>query len=182
MHDAPMIEPLEANAFFADNQGARPIPAGTVARGWLREDTRLYEGRDENGTFVTTFPLEVTRETLLRGQQRYEIFCSPCHDSIGTGNGMIVRRGFKVPPSYHEERLRGMPVGYFYDVISHGFGVMASYGAQVPVADRWAIVAYIRALQASRGPLAGLPSAVREAFRTAQSEEAAGDHRTGHHP
>lgn len=171
MHDAPRFDPYEASALFADGTSARPLIPGTVARGHLREDRWLYEGKDESGQLVTAFPMPVTREVLERGQQRYEIYCSPCHDSLGTGNGMIVRRGFKRPASYHEERLRQMPVGYFYDVMTNGFGVMSSYAAQVPVEDRWAIAAYLRVLQAARHQkLAELPAEQQKAFREAHHE------------
>lgn len=168
MHDAPRFDPYEASAIFADGTSARPLPPGTVARGHLREDVWLYQGKDEAGQLVSAFPMPVTRQVLERGQQRYEIYCSPCHDSLGTGNGMIVRRGFKRPASYHEERLRQMPVGYFYDVMTHGFGVMSSYAAQVPVEDRWAIAAYVRVLQAARNQqLAELPAQQQQAFHDA---------------
>lgn len=181
MHDAPKIEPLEASTFFADGQGARPIPEGTVARGQLREDSHFFTGRDDSGALVTTFPMPVDRALLLRGQARYEIFCSPCHDSTGSGNGMIVRRGFKQPPPYTEARLLEMPVGYFFDVVTNGYGTMSGYARQVPAADRWAIVAYLEALKVSQAsPLASLPAPVVEAFHQAlaadHQEPAAADH------
>lgn len=158
MHDAPKIEPLEANAFFDDGQGSRQIPKGTVARGQLRADTHLYEGKDAAGQFLNVLPagMEPTRELLERGQERFEIYCSVCHDSTGGGRGMIVRRGFKQPPPLYEQRLKDSPLGYFYDVMSNGFGVMSPYSKQVSVEDRWAIAAYLRALQLSQTSLVAL--------------------------
>ena len=149
MHDAPRYDPLESSAFFADGQSARPLVANTVARGQLREDRHLYEGIVD-GKPAETFPMPVTVAVMQRGQERFNVFCSPCHGRTGEGNGMIVQRGFRQPPSYHEDRLRNAPVGYFFDVMTHGFGAMQDYSAQVPVADRWAIAAYMRALQFSQ--------------------------------
>jgi mono/diheme cytochrome c family protein len=149
MHDAPRYDPLEASTFFADGVASRPLPANTVARGNLRQDDHLYQGRI-NGQLADTFPMPVTEQVMARGQERYNVFCQPCHGPTGAGNGMIVQRGFRAPPSYHEERLRNAPVGYFYDVMTNGFGAMQDYASQVPVADRWAIAAYMRALQLSQ--------------------------------
>jgi mono/diheme cytochrome c family protein len=149
MHDAPRYEPLEANAFFANGSASRMLVANTVPRGLLREDTHLNEGRVD-GQLATTFPMPVTAEVMARGQERFNVFCSPCHGRTGSGNGMVVQRGFRAPPSYHEDRLRNAPVGYFFDVMTNGFGAMQDYAAQVPVSDRWAIAAYIRALQLSQ--------------------------------
>jgi mono/diheme cytochrome c family protein len=149
MHDAPRYDPLEASTFFADGVASRPLPANTVARGQLRQDDHLYQGRI-NGELADTFPMPVTADVMARGQERYNVFCQPCHGPTGSGNGMIVQRGFRAPPSYHEERLRNAPVGYFYDVMTNGFGAMQDYASQVPVADRWAIAAYMRALQLSQ--------------------------------
>ena len=149
MHDAPRYEPLEASTFFSDGQASRTLVANTVARGQLREDDLLYTGKI-GGQLANEFPMPVTAELMARGQQRFNVFCSPCHARTGDGNGMIVQRGFRQPPSYYEERLVNAPVGYLFDVMTHGFGAMQDYAAQVPVADRWAIAAYIRALQFSR--------------------------------
>ena len=149
MHDAPRYEPLEASTFFADGRSSRLPVVNTVARGQLREDSLLYEGKI-NGQLADEFPMPVTDAVMARGQERFNVFCSPCHGRTGQGNGMVVQRGFRAPPSYHEERLRNAPVGYFFDVMTHGFGAMQDYAAQVPVADRWAIAAYIRALQYSQ--------------------------------
>ena len=149
MHDQPKYKALAPSSFFSDGRSARPLVPGTVARGDLREDTDLYQGKVD-GKLVDTFPFPVTKQILVRGQERYNIYCVPCHDLIGNGQGMVVRRGFRAPPSYHIERLRQAPAGYFYDVITNGFGAMQDYSVQVPVSDRWAIVAYIRALQLSQ--------------------------------
>jgi mono/diheme cytochrome c family protein len=149
MHDAPRYEPLEASTFFSNGQSARPLVANTVARGQLREDRHLYEGIVD-GRPAETFPFPITEDVMRRGQERFNVFCSPCHSRTGDGNGMIVQRGFRHPPSYHEDRLRNAPVGYFFDVMTHGFGAMEDYSSQLPVADRWAIAAYIRALQLSQ--------------------------------
>ena len=175
MHDQPRLEALEASTFFANGMASRDLPAGTVAWGDLRADTRLYEGRSETGDFVETLPVAITRELLDRGQSRYEIFCSVCHDSTGGGRGMIVRRGFKQPPPLYEQRLRDLPSGYFYDVITNGFGLMSSYAPQIPVEDRWAIVAYVRALQLSQtAVLADLPADLQTEFRQALTVAPAG--------
>jgi mono/diheme cytochrome c family protein len=162
MHDAPRYEPLEESAFFTDGRASRMLVANTVARGQLRDDEHLYTGKI-GGQLATEFPLPVTAETMARGQERFTVFCSPCHGGGGDGNGMIVQRGFRQPPSYHEERLLNAPVGYLFDVMTNGFGAMQDYSAQVPVADRWAIAAYIRALQLSRrGTVNDVPADRRE--------------------
>ena len=158
MHDAPRYEPLEASTFFANGQASRMLVANTVPRGLLRADTHLNEGRVD-GQLATTFPMAITPAVMARGQERFNVFCSPCHGRTGSGNGMVVQRGFRAPPSYHEDRLRNAPVGYFFDVMTNGFGAMQDYASQVPVADRWAIAAYIRALQLSqRATLADVPA------------------------
>ncbi len=164
MHDQPRYEPMEGSRFFADQRAARPVPAGTVARGQLHEDQHFYTGK-VGGRFAETFPMPVTRAVLERGRERYDIYCSPCHDRTGSGNGMIVRRGYLAPPSFHVERLRTQAPGYFFNAISNGFGKMPSYALQIPVADRWAIVAYVRALQLSQhATLADVPAAERVAL------------------
>lgn len=150
MHDAPRYKPLAESDFFADGSSARPLPAGTVARGQLREDKLFYTGRTPEGSLALEIPVPVTATLLRRGHERFNIFCSPCHGMLGDGRGMVVQRGYKQPASFHDERLRRAPAGYFFYNITNGFGVMSSYAAQVPVADRWAIVAYIRALQLSQ--------------------------------
>jgi mono/diheme cytochrome c family protein len=150
MHNQPKYIPLRESETFADGTSARPLPAHTVARGFLRADSGAFTGLARDGRPVTDFPLAVSREILVRGEQRYNIFCSPCHDRAGTGRGMVVRRGYKQPPSFHIDRLRSSPVGYLYNVITEGFGVMPPYASQIPPEDRWAIVAYVRALQLSQ--------------------------------
>ena len=149
MHDQPKYDPLEQSQFFDDQRSARPLVEGTVARGHLNEDPAMYTGK-VNGALVTNLPFPVTAELLERGQQRFNIFCAPCHDQVGNGTGIVVRRGFRRPISFHTDRLRESPPGYYFDVMTNGFGSMSSYAEQVPVKDRWAIVAYIRALQLSQ--------------------------------
>ncbi len=149
MYDQEKYEPLEKSSFFADGQSWRPQVEGTVARGELREDTHFYEGI-VNGELSNVLPIDLNKEVLERGQQRYNIYCSPCHDRTGQGNGIIVKRGLKQPTSFHDDRLKDMPVGYFFDVITNGYGVMYSYASRVPIKDRWAIAAYIRTLQLSQ--------------------------------
>lgn len=159
MHDQPKYIPLRPSDFFGDGRSERPLIEGTVARGHLDDDTAYYTGRGPDGQFVDEFPFPVTKEVVERGQERFNIYCSPCHDRLGNGNGKIVRRGYRHPPSYHIDRLRQVPHGYIYDVIASGFGAMPDYAAQIPPADRWAIVAYVRALQlAHNGKLDDVPA------------------------
>jgi mono/diheme cytochrome c family protein len=153
MHVQPKILPLRPSDFYADGRGSRVPPEGTVARGQLREDTYLYTGMI-GGKPADLMPFPATREVLERGRERFNIYCTPCHSELGDGNGMIVQRGFRRPPSFHEPRLRQAPLGHFYDVMTNGFGAMPDYAAQVNTRDRWAIAAYIRALQASQGAAA----------------------------
>lgn len=150
MHDQPRYEAYEASATFANNMSSRPLVEGTVARGALDEEDVRHTGKDESGQSVFSPPVEIDRALLERGKERFNIYCSVCHDFTGSGNGMIVQRGFRKPPSFHEDRLRNAPAGHYFDVISNGYGVMPSYRAQIPADDRWAIVAYIRVLQMSR--------------------------------
>mgnify|MGYP002034945180 CR=1 FL=1 len=149
MYNQPKYEALESSTLFANGQASRLPIEGTIARGGLRFDDHLYRGKSGED-FASTLPMPVTVDLLERGQERFDVFCSPCHDRTGNGNGMIVQRGLKRPPSLHEERLRTIPVGHFYDVITNGFGVMYSYASRIPVEDRWAIAGYIRALQLSQ--------------------------------
>ena len=175
MHDQPRMKPLAKSDFFADHRSARPLVPGTVARGHLREDEALYTGK-VGKDFATTFPFPVTQGVLLRGRERFSIYCTPCHGRLGSGEGMVVQRGFKRPPSFHVDRLREAPPGYFFDVMTNGFGAMADYSAQVPVNDRWAIAAYIRALQLSQhAVLAELPEKVREEAQKRLTAPAAGE-------
>jgi mono/diheme cytochrome c family protein len=150
MHHQAKVKPFRESTFFADGASARPLPEGTVARGFLREDAALARGQGPDGKFVERIPVPLTRTLLARGQERFDIFCSPCHGRTGEGQGMIVQRGFKRPPSFHVDRLRAERAGYFFDVITNGFGQMSSYAMQVTAEDRWAVVAWIRTLQASQ--------------------------------
>ncbi len=175
MQDQPRYDEYSKGDFFSDGKAMRDLPEGTVARGQLRDNKALYTGKKENAdpnaqvestvdpvtgnTLVSSFPndveefpIPVTQELLDRGEQRYKVFCIACHGPVGKGDGMVVRRGYPAPPTYHDDRLRNAPVGHFFDVITNGWGKMNNYAAQVPVADRWAIVAYIRALQISQNP------------------------------
>ena len=157
MHDQPKYKPFRGSDFFTDGRAMRPFVEGTVARGTLRDDSPFYTGKVE-GEFVTEIPVEVTAELLARGQGEYQVFCAPCHGRTGMGDGMIAQRGLKRPISYHVDRLRQSPVGYYFDVITNGYGAMLDYASQVPVEDRWAIVAYVRALQLSQyAPAAEVP-------------------------
>ena len=158
MHVQPRFNPLARNDFFADQRSARPLVEGTVARGDLRADTYFYTGKIDNNP-GDHFPFPVDETVLARGRERFNVFCAPCHSRLGDGNGFIPSRGFpRKPPSYHIERLRKAPVGYFFDVMTNGFGLMPDYASQIPPKDRWAIVAYIRALQLSQNAkLADVP-------------------------
>jgi hypothetical protein len=149
MADQPRYEPLVESQFFEDGRAARPLVEGTVARGHLNADEHFHTGKI-NRKPAETFPFPIDRQVLLRGQERYNIFCSPCHDQVGNGQGMVVRRGYRPPPSFHIDRLRSAPAGYLFDIISHGFGAMPDYAEQISARDRWAIVAYVRALQLSQ--------------------------------
>ena len=158
MFNQPKSNPLRESNFFPDGSASRPIPPHTVARGDLRNDEAFYTGMIGTN-LVTTFPIPVTREIIERGQQRFEINCVPCHGKTGEGDGIVVQRGFPAPPSYHIERLRAAPVGHFFDVMTRGYGVMYSYASRVTPEDRWAIAAYIRALQLSENAkLADVPT------------------------
>jgi len=158
MADQPKNRPLSPSPFFDDGRSERPLLENTVARGSIADD-ELFVPKESNA-----FPLPLTPELLKRGQERYKIFCTPCHGIQGDGNGMVSMRGMKHPPSFHEPpRLREVPNGYIYDVITNGFGGMLSYSAQIPPADRWAIIAYVRALQLSRNaPVSDLSPDLRE--------------------
>jgi len=145
----PRYDPLEPSDFFADGMSARPRVAGTVARGELVTNPFLETGKI-NGADGDGFPFPVTEQVLNRGHERFNIYCSPCHGRLGDGNGMIPSRGYRHPPSFHTDTLRTAPTGHFFDVMTNGFGAMPPYAPQVPAEDRWAIVAYIRALQISQ--------------------------------
>jgi len=164
MHDQPKYQPFERNAFFTDQRASRPLVPGVVARGHLDEDQAFFTG-SAAGAPVQTNPLPLDRDVLLRGQERYDIYCSPCHDRVGSGEGMIVLRGYKQPPTFHDERLRKVPDGYLFQVMTRGFGTMPSYAPQVAPRDRWAIVGYIRALQLSQhAALSDVPESDRAAL------------------
>jgi len=170
MHDQPKYEAYERTDFFPDHRSSREPVAGTVARGQLKDDDFLETGKIGDG-FAESYPFPVTLEVLRRGRQRYEIFCTPCHGLTGRGNGMVVERGYKAPPSFHIDRLRNERPGYYFDVITRGFGAMPDYAAQVPVRDRWAIVAYVRALQLSQNAtLADLTPNQRATLQTGGGE------------
>jgi mono/diheme cytochrome c family protein len=162
MANQPRYDPLEPSAFFADGQSARQPVADTVARGALRDDTLLMTGT-ENGQPADRFPFPVTRDVLVRGRDRFDVFCSPCHGRTGYGDGMVVQRGFVPPPSFHTDQLRQAPVGHIFEVATNGLGAMPSYAQQVTVRDRWAIAAYIKALQLSQhAQVNDLPADVRQ--------------------
>ncbi|WP_010582171.1 c-type cytochrome [Schlesneria paludicola] len=196
MYDQPRYEPYEASTFFGDGLSARPPVVGTIPRGGLRDNIAYYTGRGDS-TFVSAIPEEAYRELhsrfplrfprsydntsvedrrlglLERGQNRFNIHCAVCHGRTGVGDGMIVQRGFRRPPSYHDERLRNAAAGHFFDVMTSGFGAMSSYSSRVDVVDRWAIVAYIRALQFSQlVELEELPLKFKESFDNLTSDDA----------
>ena len=163
MQDQPKVKPYRGSSFFADGMGSRPPVQGTIARGYLRSDKEFYTGKKSVSSVspapastnpytddVDTFPFPITQETVARGRERFDIFCSACHGFTGHGDGMVVRRGFRRAASFHEDRLRQAPVGHFFDAITNGWGAMPPYAAQIPVQDRWAIIAYVRALQLSQ--------------------------------
>ena len=177
--DPPVLDPRHFAAWGPrymatdSTSGSRTPPAGTVARGWLREDEALYTGK-VNGQLVDAFPFAISHDDLKRGQERFNIYCSPCHGRLGDGNGMVVQRGLRQAASYHNDRLRQERVGYFFDVITNGFGAMPDYKAQIAPRDRWAIVAYIRALQLSQHAAA---SDVPGGYLTKVPQPAGGGHR-----
>jgi hypothetical protein len=174
MHDQPKYKPYAKSETFADRRASRPLVEGTVARGQLFEDAALHTGK-EGGQPVTTLPLALDAELMAPGRARFEAFCAPCHGRVGRGDGMVVQRGFKAPSSFHADRLRQAPVGYFFDVMTNGFGAMADYRAQTTVRERWAIAAYIRALQLSQNATLGdVPAEHRERLLAPASPAAPG--------
>ncbi len=166
MQDQPKYKDLRGSTFFDDKRSARPVVEDTVARGFLYADTRLLTGK-ENGQPIAALPVPLTRALLERGRGRYQIYCTPCHGLTGNGLGIVVQRGYRQPPSFHIDRLREAPVGYFFDVQTHGFGAMMDYAAQIEPSDRWAIAAYIRALQLSqRTTISDVPESMRSALES----------------
>ncbi len=149
MHDQPRFEPLEPDSFFADGRSARPVPQHTIARDQLNDTDSFHTG-SENGAYLESVPVPVTEELLDRGEEQFNVFCSPCHDRLGTGNGTVARRGFMIPANLDSERVRSAPPGYLFQVISNGYKAMPDHRDQIRVEDRWAIVAYLRALELSR--------------------------------
>jgi mono/diheme cytochrome c family protein len=193
MQDQPKMKPSRSTSFFGDGLAMRQPVAGTIPRGYLRSDSVLFTGKKEKsaqstpssspasgtqnpyGDDVDTFPFPITEETMQRGRERFEIFCSACHGLSGHGDGMIVRRGYRKAASFHDDRLRQAPVGHFFDVITNGWGAMPSYAPQVPVQDRWAIIAYIRALQAAE-PKESFTAPIPTGSPSAQATPASGGH------
>jgi hypothetical protein len=162
MHEQPKYLPYEPTTFFDDGRSERPVVPGTVARGQLRLDELLYTGK-ENGFFANKFPFPITRADLERGRQRYNIYCTPCHDYTGSGQGIVVLRGFPPPPSFHIDRLRQAPVGHFFDAMTSGYGSMYSYASRIEPEDRWRIAAYVRVLQLSaHSTLQDVPESERQ--------------------
>lgn len=149
MHDQPKYIPLRESDFFGDQRSERPLPLGVVARGNLREDAYLYTGKI-NGVPGTVFPFPITMEDLKRGQNRFNIYCTPCHSPVGDGRGVVVQRGYKQPPAYTDPKVMQTGVGHYFDVMTNGYGAMPDYAAQISVEDRWRIAAYIRVLQLSQ--------------------------------
>jgi mono/diheme cytochrome c family protein len=205
MQDQPKYIPYRASGFFRDGLSARPLVEGTVPRGFLRADREFYTGKKnkpagaQSGTGVQnvpaaagsptalypddveTFPFPITAEAMNRGQQRYQIFCAACHGETGYGDGLIVRRGFRPPPSYHSDQMRQAPVGHYFDVVTNGWGAMPSYAAQIKPEDRWAIIAYIRALQLSQQRAGGNDSLSAVQSRQGSAvRESSGEPTKGH--
>jgi mono/diheme cytochrome c family protein len=170
MYDQPRAEVYEASPFFADGASSRPLPEGTVSRERGAFDPVYLTGQDAGG-LVSELPVELTGELLLRGQERYNIYCAACHNYNGDGRGMIVQKGFPQPTSFHEQRLLDAPVGYTYNAITNGFGRMYSYASRIPVEDRWAIAAYVKALQLSQNATVDdVPAEVLNELRDATGE------------
>jgi|ERR1051325_5135442 hypothetical protein len=180
MSNQPRYDPLESSDFFADGMASRPRIAGTVARGEISTneflDTGMIGGKQADG-----FPMPVDKALLDRGEERFDIYCSECHGRVGDGNGMIPSRGYRRPPSFHSETLRAARTGHFFDVITNGFGAMPPYAPQVPVRDRWAIIAYIRVLQLSQnGTVADVPADQQASLNAPAKPAATEEHGGGH--
>ena len=180
MHNSPKAIPLRESVFFKNGSSARPLVEDTVARGTLQDDVSFFTGKN-GAAEVDALPFALTAEVLDRGEQRFNIYCAPCHGPTGKGDGMIVRRGFRQPPSYHIDRLQNAPIGHFYDVMTNGFGAMPDYRAQISPRDRWAIAAYVRALQLSQNASAAdVPEGERQKLSQPKPTEgaaAAGEHK-----
>ena len=178
MHNTPTAQPLRESHFIKGTSSARPLVEGTIARGTLQDDIGFFTGKTGTGA-LDAMPFPLTAEVLDRGEQRYNIYCAPCHGLAGNGDGMIVKRGYRQPPSFHIDRLRTTaPLGYFYDVITNGFGAMPDYRAQIAPRDRWAITAYVRALQLSQhAPASEFPQAEREKLSKPAAAAAPGGHK-----
>ena len=189
------MKPYRSTTFFGDGMSSRQPVEGTVPRGYLRTDSEYFTGKKKGSTGtattptattasatnsfpddVDTFPFPITKETIERGRERYDIFCTVCHGKTGNGDGMIVRRGFRRAASFHDDRLRTAPVGHFFDAVTNGWGAMPSYAPQIPVQDRWAIIAYVRALQVSQNVKQQTPGATPAASPSA-SPAASGGHK-----
>src|ERR1041384_5780118 len=197
MQDQPKMKPYRGTSFFGDGTSMRQPIDGTIPRGQLRSDTEYFTGKKANASRATatpgaqqpaagaqantypddvdTFPFQVTKEVVDRGRQRFEIFCSACHGLTGNGDGMIVRRGFRRAASFNDDRLRQAPVGHFFDAMTNGWGAMPSYASQIPVQDRWAIIAYIRALQISQENIAAASASPSPAASRSPPPAAGGD-------
>ncbi len=170
MRDQPKLNPDEATTLLPGGTASQPIVADTVPRGYVNDDVEFTTGKDASGQLVTEFPFPITKQDILRGEERFNIYCAPCHGHVGNGAGVVALRGFPGPPSYHQDRLRNAPVGHFFDVITNGFGRMPSYANQIPPEDRWRIVAYIRALQLSQhADVKSLPAADQQQLQKVQS-------------
>lgn len=166
MDDQPKYEPQETSAFFKDGKAMQTPVEGTVARENLRADDAFYRGKDANGKFLKNIPVEMTKSLLERGQERFNIYCSPCHSRVGDGKGIMVQKGYVPPPSFHDDRIRNMPDGEIFNTITHGIRNMPSYAHQIPVKDRWAIISYIRALEKSQNAtLEDIPEEKRDKVR-----------------
>lgn len=183
MHDAPRFDALEKSSLWDDQRASRSPVEGTVARGRLVDERPVYfTGRNDEGAYVDELPegFSVSAELLARGKQRYGVFCSPCHGLTGYANGMIVQRGFQAPPSFHSSRLKESPLGYYFDVITNGYGAMYAYGQSVKIDDRWAIAAYVRVLQLSQDTdEADLSESQRKALEAALHPEEQEEHHGG---
>jgi mono/diheme cytochrome c family protein len=180
MHDQPKFKPLRQNDFYSDLRSSRPLIEGTVARGQLGNDELFYTGKIA-GQEANQFPYPVTQQMLERGRERFNIFCAPCHSRIGDGNGMIVQRGFKKPPDYTEDRLMKIPVGHFVNVMTNGYGSMSEYKSQISISDRWAVAAYIRALQLARkGTASDVPAGTPIANGPSKIETESGNEKSTH--